>query len=227
MYGIQDDKLKTVYNGIDDIFRDSKKTDSEHIKALRKRYELEGKYVGLYFWRLGLAKGFDTVLQSIAGIVRQHSDYIQIFIAPRSQPSTILGMKNSFSVAEIEKYIVKHKLEKHIVWIDSVPRDELRNRIQLADVVILPTRAEWFGFAVSEVCAMWKPLVTTNVASIPEVVYGKVQFVEPGNTQNIIEAIDNSRKWLYQEISPKKFERSTCVKHMESIYLQIIRTPWK
>jgi len=36
---------------------------------------------------------------------------------------------------------------------------------------------------------MEKPLITTDVASIPEVVSGNVKFVSPGNVEEIVKAV--------------------------------------
>lgn len=54
---------------------------------------------------------------------------------------------------------------------------------------MLPSHAEGFGFAIAEVCAMERPLITTNVAAIPEVVSGEIIFVEPGAPQQIADSI--------------------------------------
>lgn len=222
-YGISDDKLRTVHLGLEYEFRDPEKCNTENMQALKKQYELEGKYIGLYFGRLGLAKGFDTVLQSVKDIIKQYPDYIQVFIAPKRQPASILGVKNTLSITEIEAYIKKHKLQDHVVWIDSVKRTDLRDFIWLSDLIILPTRAEWFGFAVSEVCAMNKQLITTNIASVPEVVYGKIGFVEPGNSADIVEKVADFRDGKYETIAEKKFLREDCVNKMEGIYSGLLK----
>ena len=91
-------------------------------------------------------------------------------------------------------------------------------------MVCLPSHAEGFGFAIAEVCAMQKPLITTNVASIPEVVSGEVMFVEPGNQREITETItgylDGSKK--PQTVSPKTFRREDCIQKVISVYKSLL-----
>ena len=48
-YGIPDNKLKTVYLGIDYEFRNSEKSNKENIRTLKEEYNLNDQYVGLYF----------------------------------------------------------------------------------------------------------------------------------------------------------------------------------
>ena len=223
MYDIPDYKLQTVYNGIDYNFRDPSTLDDQIIKKLKQEYNLNNSFVGLYFGRLGLAKGIDVVLQSIAGIVAKIPNYKQVFLVPKQQPSKIFGLKNSFDINQIQDYIKQHKLEDHVVWIESCPREELKQRIGASDVVILPTRAEGFGFAISEVCALWKPLITTNVASVPEVVYGTVQFVEPGSSEDIVKAVQAMREGKFETIPPKSFQRSDCIDKVDTIYQSLLK----
>lgn len=49
-------------------------------------------------------------------------------------------------------------------------------------------------------CALGARLVTTNVASIPEVVHGKVGFAEPGNIDDIATKLVDMRHERYEII---------------------------
>jgi len=142
MYGIPDSKLRTVYNGIDYDFWDKDKMDPQSIQTIKDTYDLGSAYIGLYFGRMGVAKGMNDVLRALPAIVKQIPHYKQVFITPKQQAKTILGLKNSFSLQEIQQFIDDNKLGSHIVRIESVPRTILRDWIALSDVVILPSRAE-------------------------------------------------------------------------------------
>lgn len=226
MYGIPDHKLNTVYNGIDYNFWDSKLVSEREIQNLKKQYNIEESYIWLYFGRMGVAKGMDDVLKAIPHIIKQIPNYKQILITPKKQSSRILGVKNTFSIEEIEEFIKQNKLEKNIIRIESIPRELLRSRIKIADVAILPSRAEGFWFAVSEVCALWTNLITTNVASIPEVVYGSINFAEPTNSQDISQKVINFYHNIYESITEKRFERWECINHTIVIYQSIMKK-WK
>lgn len=226
MYGIPDNKLHTVYNGIDYNFWDPSTITQQEIDNLRNTYNIKDTYVWLYFGRMGIAKWMDDVLKAIPYIIQQIPNYKQIFITPKKQSTRILWVKNTFSVQEVEQYISQNHLEEHIIWIESLPKEVLRIRIKTVDVVILPSRAEGFGFAVSEVCALWTNLITTNVASIPEVVYGTVNFTEPANPQDIGQKVIDFHKNISENIAKKEFTRDQCIQKTINIY-HIIVMQWK
>lgn len=83
----------------------------------------------------------------------------------------------------------------------------MRELVACADVVIAPSLAEGFGSVHSEVCAMGKPLITTQVAAIPEVVSGKVVFIPVACSQALVQGIEAVRKGDWKTIAPKHFSR--------------------
>jgi glycosyltransferase involved in cell wall biosynthesis len=99
--------------------------------------------------------------------------------------------------------------------------DELRNLIACSDIVIAPSISEWFGSVHTESVAMGKTLLTTNIASIPEVVRWKVKFINPGSSQEIVKWIQEILKWNIENIATKQFSRNETVKNIEEIYKTI------
>jgi glycosyltransferase involved in cell wall biosynthesis len=97
-------------------------------------------------------------------------------------------------------------------------REALRELVACADVVIAPSLAEGFGSVHSEVCAMGKPLITTQVSAIPEVVSGKVIFVQAGCSQALVQGIETVRKGERTTIPPKHFSRENNVEHIMQWY---------
>jgi len=86
-----------------------------------------------------------------------------------------------------------------------VENKKLPNYILLSDFVIIPSLAEGFGFAVAEVSALEKEIITTDVAAIPEVVSGKACFIEPASSHAIVDAVVKMKNGEYQSIPKKLF----------------------
>jgi hypothetical protein len=94
----------------------------------------------------------------------------------------------------------------------------LRIFVACADVIIAPSLAEGFGSVHSEACAMWKNLITSNLAAIPEVVSWNVILMSPPSSKWICESIQNIRNWNFNKIPEKKFSWNTMVDKVEQLY---------
>jgi hypothetical protein len=73
----------------------------------------------------------------------------------------------------------------------------------------------------TESAAMKKPLLTTYIASIPEVVRGNVKFIPPTSKREIIQAILERDQWIANPdymISSKDFSRNATVKELIKLY---------
>jgi glycosyltransferase involved in cell wall biosynthesis len=70
-------------------------------------------------------------------------------------------------------------------------RENIPEMLSSFDIFVLPSRSEGFGRVNLEAMAMGKPVVSTNVGGIPEVVSNGVTgiLVEPGNSKALSHAI--------------------------------------
>lgn len=118
------------------------------------------------------------------------------------------------------RFLEKFGFARQIQIFWWISKKDLRTMLACSDVVVAPSFSEWFGSVHTETCAMGKPLITTNIASLPEVVSGKVSFVQVGSSEQLLEAIllhkdENSQ---IAEISSKKFYRKNTLDQIENIY---------
>jgi glycosyltransferase involved in cell wall biosynthesis len=119
---------------------------------------------------------------------------------------------------EVEELIQDLWISDKITRISSVPYKDLREYIGMADVVILPTYAEWFGLAIAESCALKKNLITTNVWSVPEVAWWNVCFVNPWNPAWIAKWVGEFISWIVVNRELKKYLWNDCVANFLEVY---------
>jgi len=67
-----------------------------------------------------------------------------------------------------------------------------------------------------------QPLVVTNVASLTEVVSGKINFIEPANEHDIAQKIIDFHQGKYQSIAEKKFYWKDNVEQTLSLYQSLL-----
>ncbi len=211
-YNIPDKKMRMIHNGVDTDFWNPNKTNWSQIQLLKNKYWLENKITLLYYWHAWKSKGIDYLVKAIPEILKIDPKIKLLF--------NLINSKRKNKIRhEILQYI-KINPEK-IQLFDWFEMQELRNLISCSDIVIAPSISEWFWSVHTESVAMGKTLLTTNIASIPEVVRWKVKFINPRSSQEIIKWIQEILKWNIENIPTKVFSRDETVKKIESIYKTI------
>lgn len=175
-YNILDSKLITIYNWIDYKKWNKRKYDKKDIDWIKKKYSLNNNYIWLYFGRPGISKWLEFYIRAIPWIIKNIRNFKALLIVPENDKGRINYIK--FLIKEL-------KVENYIIFIPWISNKELPKYILASNFVIVPSLAEWFGFAAVEVCSLWQKLLVSNISSLPEVVSGNVQFIEPWNISDI------------------------------------------
>lgn len=212
-FWLPDHKLITVYNGVDYDHRNTANFKESDVLAVRKHYHLEHNYLWLFFWRPWISKGLIYLVKALPEIVKKIPSFKAVLIVSESPNN---------KADDVRAFIAHHHLGEHIVRLPGVKYKELGNYILASDVVIVPSLVEWFGFSAAETCALDQQLVVTNVASLTEVVSGKVNFVEPANEQDIAQKVIDFFEWKYQSIAEKKFLWKDNVEKTLAVYRGLI-----
>lgn len=199
----------TIYNGIDyQLFK------PRNSKRLRQFLRLDNSFIYLSYGRPGVSKGIEYLVRA----VRLIRDAI-----PDSQLVLLLGEEPKDRREEIVNLISILGVEDSVQVRLPVPRDMLPNFIAAADCVVIPSISEGFGFSAAEACAMGKPVVASDVASLPEIVSGKYVLVEPRNPKAIAKGVCRVHDGEVTVSKPKRFEWADCIRSYERIYEELKR----
>ena len=213
LYGISDDKLHLIYNGVDTDFWNPNTLTNHDIVEWKSAHDWVNKTVCLYYGHAGKSKGLDFLLDAIPSVLNKQSDFLFVF-------NIIDSKRKSLLVACLKK--LQHIWYKdHIQIFYGMDKIELRKLVASCDVVVAPSLSEWFGSVHTETVSMDKPLITTFVASIPEVVHGNVSFVAPQSVQWIINALLWFRKnqHVVWDVLTPSFDWDATVLNIEKLYL--------
>ena len=208
-YWITDSKLCVVYNWVDTDFWDKKLVSESDILDRKKKYWWGGKFVVLYYWHAGKSKWIDTIVDAIPKVLAQSTEII-----------FVLNIIDSRRKTEIVSRLKDLHMPNRIHIFDGFEKDRLRSLVATADLVVAPSFSEGFGSVHSEATTLGKPLVTTLVASIPEVVWGQVKFIVPGSVQQLVDAILSYKKdqQSFSTLPLKHFDWKDTVDQIERLY---------
>ncbi|MBW2996340.1 glycosyltransferase family 4 protein [Candidatus Woesearchaeota archaeon] len=211
--GIKKDKIKVVYCGLDYNHWNPKKYDS---KKIRRKLDLEKKFVYLFYGRPGVSKGLRYLIKAVPLISKN---------IPNSKLVAIVSKDKTYikRYKEILRLIKNLGIQKNIVLIDPVSYKELPNYIKAADCVVVPSLAEGFGFCAAEACAMEKPVVASDTTSLPEVVSGKYVLVKPRNPEEIAKGVEDVFRFKTKQSRLKRFELKDNINGYLGVYKEILR----
>jgi len=161
---IANDKLITIYNGID-----LKKFDLEMSRpALREEWGFREKdfVIGIVsrIWELN-TKGHDDLFQVLAHY-------------PQAKNWKLLVVGKGKALHRLKKRVQELKIPQQVFFAGH--RLDIPPVLKSVDILALPSNFETFGLAAAEAMAMAKPVIAYEVGGIPEVVeHGKTGFLVP------------------------------------------------
>jgi glycosyltransferase involved in cell wall biosynthesis len=171
--------------------------------------DVDGKIV-LFFGRPGVSKGLEYLIRAMTFV--QDADAILVAITAHRDPR--------FPI--MQRLVRELKLEKKVHFYDSLPRPDLIAAASAADVIVIPSVVEGFGFVAAESAVLGKPLVVSESGSLPEVVSGDVVFVRPSSPRSIASGIDRALTGATQHIPQKEFAWQDCIDATFAVYDQLL-----
>lgn len=127
---------------------------------------------------------------------------------------------------KLETLVERLNLNDHIVFLGSLPYDILSIYYKMADICVLHSTFEAFGLVLAEAMAAGKPVISTRVGAIPEVVEHNETglLIPPENPKELAKAIkkmlDNPR--LVESFGAKGREKAISLYGWDNICDQYI-----
>ena len=210
--GKPNDKITTIYNGID---YNHWKPDLEAREKLRTELGLQDNYCFFFSGRPGRSKGLPTLLKAFAETAKEH---------PHARLLALLS--NNKAVAkgynEALQLIAELGIQEKVIVHEPVPYAELPHYVMCADTVVVPSFSEGFGFAAVEACALERPVIATDNASLPEVVSGKVLLVPPRDEKVLVEAMHKAMNGEFTEIPRREFTNEENIENHIRFYNSLL-----
>lgn len=156
----------------------------------------------LFLGEIGQRKGVYDLLRAVASLSEETKNRILLHVCGNNE---IEQARTMASELKLDECCIVHG------WVDG---DQKKHHLTAADVFLLPSYAEGLPVSILEAMAYSLPIISTNIAGIPEVVRTGVNgvLIEPGDVQALADAIsllasDDNLRLEYGTNSRKMVEK--------------------
>lgn len=180
-YGISEDRVDVVYNGIHSFFRP---LDESAKTAARNRFSYNKKYF-VSVGSLHPRKNAVRLIEAFSLFKKESgSDYKLLFAGP-----------GFWGLSEINKAVEASGFKDDIVFTGRLNDEELAMVLAAAEALTFVPYYEGFGIPLVEAMAVEIPIVTSNLSSLPEIAGNAALTVNPFE----IAEIKNAMLKLYNQ----------------------------
>lgn len=170
------DKVEVVYPGIDPVF--SKEPLIETFNAVRQKYKLPPTFI-LHVGGNLPNKNIIRLVQAFDLFQSQKPSALNLILVARECPYT----------HRVRSLIETLPARDKIRYLYSVTDEELPVLYRLADFLVFPSLYEGFGFPPLEAMSGGTPVISSKVASLPEILGEAVRYVDPLDEEDIAKAM--------------------------------------
>ena len=170
-------RIETILIGVDiDFF---KKTDPIIIKGVMSKYNINQDYI-LYLGTLEPRKNLDRLIEAYAEVRKKN----------KNCPLLVIAGKRGWLYKSIFKTVKQFDLGDSIIFTGYIPYSEKPALLSGARAFCFPSIYEGFGMPTLEAMACETPVLTSNIASLPEVCGDAAVYVNPLSVADITEGLE-------------------------------------
>jgi D-inositol-3-phosphate glycosyltransferase len=188
LYGAVPDRIEIVPPGVDHAF-----FSPGNRRGARAALGLGGfeHPVLLFVGRIQPLKGLDVAVRALAALDDPHAVLLVV-----GGPS---GRHGHAELARVRELVAELRLDPRVRFVDPQPHHLLSSYYRAADVCLVPSRSESFGFVALEAAACGTPVVAAAVGGLRTLVdHGHTGFLVQGRDPDAFaayvgEVLDNPR----------------------------------
>jgi glycosyltransferase involved in cell wall biosynthesis len=179
-------------------------------QAARTAVAADGAFLIVGFGRPGTSKGFGYLIDAFPEIRRK---------LPSAKLALVLSESQQYAAA---LKALKSRASEGIVFLASLPFEDLVSLVRAADCVVVPSVTEGFGYTTLEATAAGVPVVACDTTSIPEVIGGRHLLVPPRDSVAIARAVLDVSRGIVNETPTRTFSLMKTLDRFEALYEKLL-----
>jgi glycosyltransferase involved in cell wall biosynthesis len=199
--GVPADKIRVIPNGLREPLKPEERIDAD----LDNRFGLKDGFI-LNVGGIHERKNVVRLVHAFSRLVNQKEYPGKLVIT-----GSVSGAPYQIKMKKICDAAVKEVgMEKRVVFAGFIPDEELDSLLRRADFLIYPSLYEGFGIPILEAMQVGTPVITSNLAAMPEVAGGAAVLVDPYNIKEMVSEMANllQNNKLREELSQKGAKRA-------------------
>jgi len=186
-YNVPSEKVFVTYPGYDE-----KNFFPHKNQSVLKKYNINNSFI-LFLSSLKPSKNIPRLIEAYASL--------------KPKESLVIAGKKGWMYDEIFALVKKHSLEDRVIFTGFLEETEVPILMSMCQCFVLPSIYEGFGIPVLEAMACGVPVVTSNVASLPEVAGDAGIYVDPYSIDSITQGIKKALGKERQKFVSKSLKR--------------------
>ncbi len=174
-YGLEENKIKTVYEGITDKFS----INASDLKEIQDKFQLKQNF---FYYPAMLAPHKNHLM-----LLNAFSDTLQIM--KDKQCNLVFSGYKDERWELIGSRIRSLGIKDRVIHLGYLTRRELFGVMTLATAMVFPSRFEGFGLPILEAMQCGTPVVASDCTSIPEVAGDAALLIKPEDQEGWTKAL--------------------------------------
>lgn len=201
VYKVPAEKIKVIHSGVDGEFRPLSRNNVELLE-IQKKYHLPYQFV--------LSLGTFEPRKNTVATVHGFEAFCKVYPKLSEKVHLVLAGAYGWKSEELRQAVIHSPVRSKIHAIGYVASEDKPSLYNLASVFVYPSLYEGFGFPPLEALACGTPVITSAVASLPEIVGESALLIDPYRPDDIMEALVAifESPELREELRKKGIERA-------------------
>jgi len=178
-YGIDEEKITVIPNGIGEEFLHDFSNELEKGKEIQKKYHLPDAFI-LSVGTLQPRKNIPFLITAFSKLKKRLPNIKLVIVGKRDAHHVDMN---------IDKVIKERQLEDDVVFPGFIETNDLPSLINLSKVFVFPSLYEGFGIPLLEAMSQNVPVASSDIPSLREVGGDAVTYFNPRNVASCEEVL--------------------------------------